>query len=93
MCANDDQTFWPLTTKRLPSGASVIAVWTAARSEPAFGSLMPMQTKHWPAAIRGSSSCFCASEPYLSKSGPVWRSAIQCAATGAPAARSSSITT
>ena len=39
MCANDDQTFWPFTTK-WPS-SSVELVRTPARSEPAPGSEKP----------------------------------------------------
>jgi len=39
----------------------------------------------------GRKYCFCSSVPKRSKSGPVCRSAIQCAATGAPAAKNSSV--
>ena len=39
MCANDDQTFWPLTTK--PSSRTSIDVRTPERSEPAPGSEKP----------------------------------------------------
>jgi hypothetical protein len=39
MCANDDQTFWPLTTKE--PFCSWIDVRTAERSEPAPGSEKP----------------------------------------------------
>ena len=65
----------------------------AARSEPLSGSLMPMQKKHSPAAMRGSTVRRCSSVPKRSSVGPLWRSAIQCAATGAPAASISSTTT
>ena len=44
-----------------------------------------MQKKHSPAAMRGRISCCCSPVPKRSKSGPLWRSAIQWAATGAPA--------
>jgi len=39
MCANDDQTFWPLTTKWPPSRRALVR--TAERSEPASGSEKP----------------------------------------------------
>ncbi len=39
MCANDDQTFWPLTTKWSPLSST--RVRAAARSEPAPGSEKP----------------------------------------------------
>ncbi len=66
---------------------------TEARSEPVSGSLMPMQKNASPAAIFGRISRFCSSVPLRKISGPDWRSAIQWAETGAPAASISSSTT
>jgi hypothetical protein len=81
----------PLTTQ-LPSPLRVALVRIEARSEPESGSLIPMTKKHSPAAMRGRISRRCASVPNFSRFGPDCRSAIQCAATGAPAASSSSVT-
>jgi hypothetical protein len=39
MCANDDQTFWPFTTKCLSSSRELVR--TPARSDPAPGSEKP----------------------------------------------------
>lgn len=48
---------------RQPSPSRTALVRTEARSEPESGSLMPMQKKHAPAAIRGRIALFCASVP------------------------------
>ena len=90
-CAFVVQTFVPVT--RQPPSTRVAVVRTDARSEPASGSLMPRENQHSPAAIRGRNQRRCSSVPKRSRAGAVWRSAIQCAAIGAPAASSSSTTT
>ena len=85
------QILAPVSRQPEPSGTARVV--TLARSEPAFGSLMPMQKKDWPATMRGMWKRRCASLPKRRISGPLCRSAIQCAATGAPAASSSSTST
>ena len=75
----------------LPDGAAFVR--TAARSEPESGSLMPMAKLYSPEAMRGRNRRRCSSVPKRSSNGAVWRSAIQCAATGAPPASNSSSTT
>ena len=55
--------------------------------------LIPMAEYNRPCAMRGSSLRRCSSVPYVISPGATWRSAIQCAATGAPRASSSSVTT
>jgi hypothetical protein len=91
LCAPEVHTLVPLS--RQPPSTCTARVRTLARSEPESGSLMPMPKKHCPAAIFGRNSRFWVSVPYFSSDGTIWRSAIQCAATGAPAASSSSVTT
>jgi hypothetical protein len=54
---------------------------------------MPMQKATSARTIFGSHFCFCASVPNFSSTGPLWRSEIQWAPTGTPAASSSSVTT
>ncbi len=89
--APEVQTLVPVSDQ--PPSTRCARVRTLARSEPESGSLMPMPKKHSPATIRGRNSRFCSSVPYFSSDGTICRSAIQCAATGAPAASSSSVTT
>jgi hypothetical protein len=54
---------------------------------------MPIANDSSPRAIAGKNFCRCASVPKRRSSGPDWRSAIQWADTGAPAASISSSTT
>ena len=54
---------------------------------------MPIAENSFPATMSGRMRRRCSSLPYDSSPGPTCRSAIQCAATGAPAASSSSVTT
>ncbi|MNF08154.1 hypothetical protein D3C80_2084990 [compost metagenome] len=85
------QTLLPLTIQ--PPSVFTARVRTEARSEPTSGSLMPMQNSSSPRAMAGSKrGASTSGENFISK-GPDWRSAIQCAFTGAPAASSSSRTT
>ncbi len=85
------QTLVPST--RQPASVRVAVVRTEARSDPASGSLIPREKKHSPAAMRGRNHRRCSSVPKRISAGAVWRSAIQWAAIGAPAASSSSTTT
>gem|GEM_PF-6886854 len=78
----------PLTSQ--PSSVRVARVRIEARSEPESGSLMPIQKKHSPATMVGTISRFIFSVPNFTSNGPLCRSAVQCAATGAPAASTSS---
>ena len=57
------KTFWPLTTRWLPSRRARVLI--PCRSEPAPGSDMAMAPITSPRAILGSHSRFCSSEPYL----------------------------
>ena len=91
ICAPVVHTFWPLMIHSSPSRRADVR--TEARSEPEPGSLRPMQANASPRAIAGTQRRFNLSLPRRSSSGPLCRSAIQCAPTGAPAASSSSITT
>ena len=89
--ALDDQTFVPLMRQPLPTGSA--RVRAAARSEPLSGSLMPIAKQISVVAMRGRNQARCSSVPKRRISGAVCRSAIQCAATGAPPASNSSSTT
>ena len=53
--------FVPLRTQSSPSRLAVVRM--LAGSEPKSGSVRPKQPIASPAAIRGSHSCFCSSEP------------------------------
>ena len=77
---------------RQPSSTRLAVVRSDARSEPLSGSLRPSAKVSSPAAMRGSISALCASVPNRTMLGATCRSAIQCAATGAPARSSSTIT-
>ncbi len=78
---------------RQPPSTSTALVFTLARSDPDSGSLMPMAQQISPRAMPGRNRRFCSSVPYLSSDGAACRSATHWAATGAPTARSSSVTT
>ena len=68
MCANDDHTFWPLTTKTSPLRS--IRVRTAARSEPASGSEKPWHQISSAERIFERCACFFSSEPCAMIVGP-----------------------
>ena len=85
------QTFVPLTRK--PPFVGVAFVRAAKRSEPEPGSLIPIQKQHSPRVIRGRMSDLIRSFAYLSRIGPLCRSAVKCSPTGAFATRHSSVTT
>src|SRR5689334_23393811 len=53
--------FVPDTSQSLPSLTALVAMLDG--SEPESGSVRPKQPIASPAAIRGSHSCFCSSEP------------------------------
>ena len=53
----------PLRTQSEPSRRAEVRI--EAGSEPESGSVSPKQPIASPAAIRGSHSCFCSSEPYF----------------------------
>ncbi|SUA04209.1 Uncharacterised protein [Mycolicibacterium fortuitum] len=90
-CAPDVHTLVPVIDQ--PPSARDARVRTLARSEPESGSLIPIPKKHSPRTMRGRYVDFWSSVPYFNSDGTICRSAIQCAATGAPAASSSSVTT
>ena len=68
MCANDDHTFWPLTTNTSPRRS--IRVRTAARSEPASGSEKPWHQISSAERIFARCACFCSSVPCTMIVGP-----------------------
>lgn len=84
------QILWPLTSQ--PPSVRSAVVFTEARSDPASGSLMPRQNTASPEAIRGTISSWSSRVPCRRTAGPICRSPIQCAATGAPARSNSSVT-
>ena len=84
------QIFWPLTMKTSPSRRAEVR--TADTSEPASGSLMPIAHMEVPAMIPGRWARRCSSVPYWRSEGPIWRSAIQELAIGAPSEISASTT-
>ena len=53
--------FVPLSTQSSPERLAVVRIEPG--SEPASGSVRPKQPIASPAAMRGSQSCFCSSEP------------------------------
>jgi hypothetical protein len=68
MCANDDHTFWPFTTKTSPRRS--MRVRTAARSDPAPGSEKPWHQTSSAERIFERWSCFCCSVPWVMIVGP-----------------------
>ena len=90
-CAPPVHFFVPST--RQPPSTRSARVATEARSDPLPASLMPIANAHSARAIAGRNRSRCSSVPKRSSAGPVWRSATQCALTGAPAASNSSVTT
>ena len=91
MCAFEVQILVPLISQ--PPFVFVALVFAANRSEPEFGSLMPIAKHTSPAQMRGSTSIFTCSGAYFIRIGPLWRSATKCSRTGALATRNSSVTT
>ena len=89
-CAPLDHTLVPVSCQ--PPSTRTARQRTEARSEPESGSLNPIAKYASPAVMRGSHCARWASVPCRRIAGPIWRSANQCAATGAPAASSSSAT-
>src|SRR5215471_16351154 len=77
---------------RQPPASLTANVRTDARSEPASGSLMPRQNTKSAEMIPGRISACSRGLPCRRTDGPIWRSPIQCAATGAPARSGSSVT-
>jgi hypothetical protein len=63
-----------------------------ATSLPASGSLMPMHHIDSPDTMPGIQRLRCSGVPNCSSDGPIWRSANQLAAIGAPLAISASKT-
>ena len=55
--------FWPLRTQSSPSRLARVRMPPGL--EPKSGSVRPKQPSASPAAMRGSHSCFCSSEPYF----------------------------
>ena len=90
MCAYDDHTFWPLTTKR-PSPGS-IRVLTEERSEPASGSEKPWHQISSAERIGDRYRSFCVSVPCAMIVGPAIPSPITPMCCGAPARANSSST-
>ena len=90
-CALVVHTLRPLI--RQPPSTCSARVRRLARSEPLSGSDRPMAKASSPDTMRGRNSRRCSSVPRRRISGPLWRSPIQWAATGAPTASISSSTT
>ena len=88
MCAYDDQTFWPSSTKRSPSSRADVR--TPARSEPAPGSENPWHQISSAASSGFRYRAFCASVPRLMIVGPAMPSPITPMCGGASARASSS---
>src|SRR3546814_4663179 len=64
-----------------------------ATSEPASGSDMPMLHAEVPSRICGMNRACCSGVPNCNRVGPIWRSANQDVAIGAPVVSSASNTT
>ena len=91
MPAYDVQIFWPVMRQPSPSG--VARVLSAARSEPASGSLKPWHQITSPAAMADRCCCFCASVPNAMIAGPTQLRPMYCAPRGSWWAHISSRTT
>ena len=68
MCADDVQTFWPLTTHSSPSRSA--RVDSPATSEPAPGSLKSWHQISSAVKIGRRKRCFCSSVPHATMVGP-----------------------
>src|SRR3954469_1905846 len=85
--AYDVHTFWPVTKKWSPS--STARVVSDARSEPAFGSLIPMHHTMSPRRAAGA-SFFCSSVPNSKRLGATIAQPGKCTDRGRPRAAISS---
>ena len=86
--APDVQTFWPVTTQSSPSLTA--RVFSAARSEPASGSLKPWHQISSPDRIGSRKRSFCSSVPQSISVGPPMSMPSAFAGSGARARASSS---
>src|SRR3979411_1151541 len=91
MCADDVNILVPLISQ--PPSVLVALVLAANRSEPEFGSLIPIEKQTSPRQMRGRISILMRSGAYFSSTGPLCRSATKKRRVGALAARTSSVTT
>src|SRR4030095_2621278 len=91
MCADEVQILVPLISQ--PPSVFVAFVLAANRSEPEFGSLMPIAKHTSPRQMRGRMSILMFSGAYFKSTGPLWRSATKKRRVGAFATRISSVTT
>ena len=91
MCADEVQILVPLISQ--PPSVLVALVLAANRSEPEFGSLMPIEKQTSPRQMRGRMSILICSGAYFSSTGPLCRSATKKRRVGALATRISSVTT
>ena len=85
MCANEDQTFWPSTTKWSPPSERRALVRTAERSEPAPGSEKPWHQISSVERIFSRWRSFCAAVPWAMIVGPAIPSPITPRCDGASA--------
>ena len=83
MCANDDHTFWPSTTKWPFSRRALVR--TPARSEPAPGSEKPWHQISSAERIGSRWRAFCSSVPCAMIVGPAMPSPITPTCGGASA--------
>src|SRR5258708_33529525 len=81
MCADEVQILVPLISQ--PPSVLVALVLAANRSEPEFGSLMPIAKQTSPRQIRGRMSILMCSGAYFSSTGPLCRSATKNRRVGA----------
>src|ERR1700738_2453214 len=72
---------------RKPPSVLVAFVLAANRSEPEFGSLMPIEKQTSPRQMRGRMSILICSGAYFKSTGPLWRSATKKRRVGALATR------
>ena len=89
LCAWVVQILWPLRIH--PPSVGTARVRTLARSEPDSGSLIPSPMIARPATMSGRIAALSSGVPARSTAGPICRSAIQCAVTGAPTRSISSV--
>src|ERR1700727_835415 len=91
MCADEVQILVPLISQ--PPSVLVALVLAANRSEPEFGSLMPIEKQTSPRQMRGRISILICSGAYFKSTGPLSRSARKKRGGGALATRFSSVPT
>src|SRR3954447_15584707 len=87
-CAPEVHTFWPVTTHSSPSLTAL--VFSAARSEPASGSLKPWHQCSEASRIAGRKRSFCSSVPHSISVGPPMTMPRTLAGSGRRARPSSS---